>query len=75
MTRKDYKLIAEAFENDISMYKRARKDKALNSVDTLRESVEIAAVKSLAIGLAQLLQYDNSRFDKSRFLAACGLED
>jgi len=62
MTRKDYVLIAEAICN--TRTKAKWQDVALDE-NTL---------KATAQAMAQLLEYDNPRFDRDRFLTACGVK-
>ena len=59
MTRKDYILIAEAIEPVISAshFDSARKDGA----------------RRVAVRVAAALSADNPRFDRERFLKACGV--
>jgi hypothetical protein len=59
MTRKDYVLIAETF---------AKFQKIQNLDQTINWSQE-----DLARNLADTLQGDNPRFDRARFLDACGV--
>lgn len=57
MTRKDYKLIAKAF-NDMSKVVRLEDTVALQIIEMLADD----------------LQADNPRFDRARFLEACGVK-
>ncbi len=60
MTRKDYVLIAESLSNLMSDFNNCGDD-----------SVSL----SLVVGeLADTLQADNPRFDRARFLEACGVK-
>lgn len=59
MTRKDYELIADAIKQHSAA---ANPDAA-------------AAVRRVAHELTEALSADNSRFDTSRFLKACGVEE
>jgi len=59
MTRKDYIIIAEVFK------------RMLASPDTACAGP--VAVQRTAESLATELYYDNPRFDRSKFLAACGV--
>lgn len=61
MTRKDYELIAEGIRNT-----RAKADFQGKAGDeeTLAE---------VSRSLAQLLKFENVRFDEDRFLKACGV--
>lgn len=65
MTRKDYKLIAEAIKI------------ALDSIgcgDSQEEfNVWHSAIGSVAHGIAMSFAEDNPRFDQERFLDACGI--
>jgi hypothetical protein len=60
MTRKDYALIAQT----ISDHKR------MMPVNRRKQEVEIDA---LAHRLSERLVQDNERFDKAKFLEACGI--
>ena len=62
MTRKDYELIAAAIHRT-GMASRIGK----------RKSAE-QAIRLAAIDLAANLEHDNPRFDRNRFLKACGVE-
>lgn len=60
MTRKDYELIASGF--------RYSKDSAdLGAAPDFVDGIEDAARR-----ISELLARDNPRFDRDRFLAACG---
>ncbi len=61
MTRKDYEMIAATLKE--------QKHQASGSHD------QAQAVKRVAECFAANLAMDNARFDKARFLAACGFED
>ena len=60
MTRKDYILIAKAIKDAATGYPEARPDAVQQSED-------------IAFGIAEALAGDNSRFDRDRFLRACGV--
>lgn len=62
MTRKDYELLAEAI--------RLTRSKAEWRGISLDQDTLTAAAESMA----QLLEYDNPRFDRARFLTACGVK-
>ena len=62
MTRKDYVLLAEALAD-------ARRI-ALQSENSPENTA--AGVVLASLTLAQILQNENPRFDRARFLAACG---
>ena len=64
MTRKDYKLIAQAFKDEREYYR-----------DTIQENTELEclAMKHLAERLALSLSYDNPLFNRDIFFKACGL--
>ena len=62
MTRKDYEKIAQAVRQvneDVSGWEDARPDEVLDL---------------LASYLCKVLEQDNPRFDRERFLSACGFE-
>lgn len=56
MTKKDYKLIAES----------------VKETHHLSGAAALNALERLANRLADKLAVENSRFDRTRFLAACG---
>lgn len=58
MTRKDYELIARAIRR---------------SADADRSTLRLAAIETVAVLLAVDLAEGNPRFDRARFLAACGV--
>lgn len=59
MTRKDYIAIAECFHEALA-----------DALDPITTKVVIG----LAREIASVLQEDNSRFDRYKFLSACGVE-
>ena len=59
MTRKDYVAIAAAI-------KAAQRPATSETEQSLRE---------ISLRLASIMQNDNSRFDRARFLKACGIQD
>lgn len=61
MTRKDYVLIAEAIKN------------ARNSVENNLTANGLGAGNMIPAYIAEALELDNPRFDRNRFLDACGL--
>lgn len=60
MSRKDYELIAGAIHAQMD--------------DHEGQTAHQQAITSTAWGLADELEKDNSRFNKIRFLQACGVE-
>lgn len=62
MTRKDYEVIAEGIRNT-----RARGEFQGTAADE-------ATLTEVAKSLAQLLKYENIRFDEDKFLTACGVK-
>ncbi len=65
VTRKDYKAIAEIIEVNTEKHKQQGTGSLL--CDTVR--------KSIALELADYFATDNPKFDRQKFLNACGLED
>ena len=63
MTRKDYILIAGVFNRRINAIADGATDREI-----------FGAVKSTAMHMATALATDNPRFDRERFLAACGVD-
>jgi len=64
MTKKDYKLIASAFSERLSLAGKIQNKKS-------RET----HYKELAQTLAEKLATENPRFDRQRFLSACGVTE
>lgn len=60
MTRKDYQLISEVFAR-------------FGKIQQLDQSINWTGA-DLARNLADALQADNPRFDRARFLTACGVK-
>jgi hypothetical protein len=61
MTRKDYVLIAQAIKTQIELSTK------------FEEEESRAGAKNIAYDLAWKLSEDNPRFDRARFLTACGV--
>lgn len=64
MTRKDYVLIAAAFKQELE-------DRPVDEAG-IYEPIALAAMRATAGRLARMLESDNPRFDRERFLKACG---
>jgi hypothetical protein len=63
MTRKDYVLIAESIKG------------AINYESNFNENKDKAeALNYLALRLSSAFENDNPRFDRDRFLTACGVK-
>lgn len=62
MTRKDFELIAEAI--------RLTRSKA----DFQGFAVDESTLEAVSKTMAQLIEYSNPRFDRARFLTACGVK-
>lgn len=62
MTRKDYVQIAKVFKEHMQA--------AIDSGAGDQQEV----IEDLAAGIAIMLQNDNARFDRSKFLTACGVK-
>lgn len=73
MTRKDYVLIADAIRGLLADIERGN-DK-LTATDWSRAILEgeHLGARNAASRLADSLRQDNPRFDRTRFMAACGL--
>jgi len=63
MTRKDYVMIAESIKGAINYETEFNNNKAGEDV-----------MKKFSVALALTLQADNPRFDRDRFLTACGVK-
>jgi hypothetical protein len=64
--RKDYELIAAALH-------RSNMAAGIGAKPLFGEGMK-AGVRLVAIDLAATLEHDNPRFDRARFLKACGVE-
>lgn len=66
MTKKDYELIAQS----------VRRTRMVEGWDKnqLRKQAKMAALRLVANDLAGSLYGDNPRFDRTKFLTACGIE-
>jgi hypothetical protein len=62
MTRKDYVLIAQVIKTQIEMS------------DKFQEELSKVGAQNIAYDLAWKLSEDNPRFDRARFLVACGVK-
>jgi hypothetical protein len=71
MTRKDYVLIAEALRNDAAHLQPMNESDYNKMLDWEQGAFDQWNTTVLAI--AASLQQDNPRFDRARFLAACGV--
>lgn len=74
MTKKDYELIATAFKQDLGFlverypfYASERTDKRKSFDTALNHGIQTAR------RLATALELDNPKFDRVRFLEACGM--
>lgn len=65
MTRKDYELIAAAIK--------ATHDRIDQQTDFSHNGEQQRGVRRTAAHLADALAHDNPRFDRTRFLKACGI--
>lgn len=62
MTKKDFELIAKVLHKDIT------------TADQYPKATHSQILKAQALQFAFVLAKQNERFDRSRFLTACGLE-
>jgi hypothetical protein len=62
MSRKDFILIADTINREVEI------------AHANHEPIGAAAMESLARAMADKLATTNPRFDRARFLAACGIE-
>jgi hypothetical protein len=65
MTRKDYIAIAKTIADERPYILRENK---------LLDREVSATLDSVAMNLAEMLQRDNPRFDRDKFLTACGVQ-
>ena len=69
MTRKDYVAIAKAFSNERLAWPKRSQPGEMAVGDEFAQ----AALTSTAARIASVFEADNPRFDRSRFLKACGV--
>lgn len=60
MTRKDYVLIAQAIKGQVNFF--------------IGDQLVLQVIKAIAISVAMALATDNPRFDRDRFMQACGFD-
>lgn len=70
MTRKDYELIAAAIKSHVDRLRAP--DRSGYAVANAAMGLPLAAVEGTAKSVATALALDNPRFDRQRFMAACG---
>lgn len=63
MTKKDYELIAKRFNTALSYYRKPE-----------NSNIRGEAIELFAYQLSDDLMYTNPRFDRNKFLQACGIE-
>lgn len=66
MTKKDYILIANAIK-EVYEY---QKDNDGNGSKAIKQG----AIKVVSESIADALKYDNERFNRTRFMTACGMD-
>lgn len=67
MTRKDYQLIAASVHRSMQAH-------GIGNKSTREVAGGDKALRLVATDLAASLAHDNPRFDRARFLAACGVQ-
>jgi hypothetical protein len=65
MTRKDYILIADAFQMTVNALK--------DNERMLRPDIQETGIYRVAVTLCSLLKDNNPRFNSDKFMRACGL--
>lgn len=73
MTRKDYVMIADAIRELLADIERESGPMAVCDRTRALMAGEHLGVRHVAMRLADQLRQDNPRFDRTRFMAACGL--
>lgn len=73
MTRKDYVMIADAIRELLGDIERESGPMAVCDRTRALMAGEHLGVRHVAMRLADQLRQDNPRFDRTRFMAACGL--
>lgn len=79
MTKKDYELIAEnirrRINTDIKHVVHLAEPLGTKAKEMACKQAYIEGIASTVAALATALAHDNSRFDTSRFIEACGIEE
>ena len=75
MTKKDYELLAKRFKWELEYHRMM-----INGITTHQSQIDhakssIIAIHSLVNDLADDLSQDNPRFNRAKFLQACGYND
>jgi hypothetical protein len=73
MTRKDYVMIAETLRGLLADIERESAPMAVCDRTRAIMTGEHLGVRHAALRLADQLHSENTRFDRTRFMAACGL--
>lgn len=73
MTRKDYVMIAETIRELLADIDRDKENEDLTDWSRAVLAGERIGVHTLAQHLSYQLHSDNTRFDRTRFIEACGL--
>lgn len=75
MTRKDYVMIAETLRQLLDDIAREGESESESMGDHIRAVIygRRLGVRHAALRLADQLRQDNPRFDRTRFIEACGL--
>ena len=73
MTRKDYVMIAETLRGLLADIERESGPMAVCASTRAALAGERLGVRTVALRLADQLHSDNTRFDRTRFIEACGL--
>lgn len=66
MTKKDYNIIAEAIAESVDAYAWLFERDPAGDIARM-------ALRDVALSIADTLEADNPRFDRNRFLVACGV--
>jgi hypothetical protein len=67
MTRKDYELIAASVRRSLQAH-------GIGNKSTRAVAGGDKALRLVAVDLAASLEHENPRFDRARFLSACGVQ-
>lgn len=68
MTKKDYELIAGAIYRSVRVTQWTNKNR-------VKREAELKALRLVATDLASSLAHENPKFDRKRFIEACGIGD
>jgi hypothetical protein len=75
MSQKDYVAVAKVLYEARWEAVTSAPGEPERSVDDPKVNAQLCVTRDVALGLADLFEKDNSRFDRERFLRACNITD